>query len=73
MICMWLADATATVISCFIKIQIGLTFLVPAYPGCLEKEAINRVSNEKRKACFCKYYYCRVPVTCCVLCDDCWS
>ena len=29
------ADATATpVISCFIKIHIGLTFLVPAYPGC---------------------------------------
>jgi len=26
------------VISCFVKIQIGLTFLVPAYPGCLRKK-----------------------------------
>jgi len=31
-------------VSCFIKIQIGLTFLVPAYPGCPGKEAIKRVS-----------------------------
>jgi len=38
------ADATATpIISCFMKIQIGLTFLVPAYPGCLGKVAIKRV------------------------------
>ena len=27
-------------ISCFIKIQIGYTFLVPAYPGCPGKEAV---------------------------------
>jgi len=32
------------IISCFIKIQTGLTFLVPAYPGCPRKEAIKRVS-----------------------------
>ena len=32
------------IISCFIKIQIGLTFLIPAYPGCPGKEAIKRVS-----------------------------
>jgi len=33
------AYATATPnISCFIKIQIGLTFLVSAYPGCTGKE-----------------------------------
>jgi len=31
-------------VSCFIKIQIGLTFLVLAYPGCIGKEAIKRVS-----------------------------
>jgi len=31
-------------ISCFIKIQIGLTFPVPAYPGCPRKEAVKRVS-----------------------------
>jgi len=27
------------IISCFIKIQIDLTFLVPAYTGCPRKEA----------------------------------
>jgi len=31
-------------ISCFIRIQIGLPFLVLAYPGCPGKEAIKRVS-----------------------------
>jgi len=32
------------IIPCFIKIQNGLTFLVPAYPGCPGKEAAERVS-----------------------------
>ena len=27
-------------VSCFSKIQIGFTFLVPAYPGCPGKEAV---------------------------------
>jgi len=27
----------------FIKIHTGLTFLVPAYPGCPGKEAVERV------------------------------
>jgi len=27
------------IISCFIKIQIGLTFVLPAYPGCSGKDA----------------------------------
>jgi len=27
-------------VSCSSKIQIGLTFLVPAYPGCPGKEAV---------------------------------
>jgi len=31
------------VISCLVLFQTGLTFLVPAYPGCLGKEAIKRV------------------------------
>jgi len=31
------------VISCFIKIHIGLTFLVSAYPGCHGKEPIKWV------------------------------
>jgi len=29
--------------SCFSKIQIGFTFLVPAYPGSLGKTAVKRV------------------------------
>ena len=32
------------IVSCFIKIQIGLNFLMPAYPGCPGKEAVKRVS-----------------------------
>jgi len=32
------------IISCFIKIQTGLTFLLPAYPDCHGKEAVKRVS-----------------------------
>jgi len=31
------------IISCFSKIQIGLTLLVQAYPGCSQKEDIKRV------------------------------
>ena len=40
------ADATATchpIISCFIKIQIGFTRLVQAYPDCAGKEAVKRM------------------------------
>ena len=40
------ADATASpnpVISCLISIQTGVTFLVPAYTGCPEKEAVKWV------------------------------
>ena len=32
------------VISCFIKIQMGLTFLVLAYPGCPGRETVKQVS-----------------------------
>jgi len=32
------------IVSYFIKIQTGLTFLMPAYPGCPGKEAVSRVS-----------------------------
>ena len=28
------------IIFCFIKIQNGLTFLLPAYPGCPGKQAV---------------------------------
>jgi len=40
MICIW-----HPIISCFIKIQLGLSFLVLAYPGCPGKETIKRVSS----------------------------
>jgi len=44
-ICVWSSWCHGhPVISCFIKIQIGLTFLVPACPGCPGKEAVNGVS-----------------------------
>jgi len=46
MICMWFSWCHChPIISCFIIIQIGLTFLVPAYPGCPGKEAVKRVSD----------------------------
>jgi len=35
------------IISSFIKIQYGLTFLVPAYPGCPGKETVKRESVEQ--------------------------
>ena len=44
------ADATATsIISCFIKIRIGFTFLVPATPVVLEKRPLNRYLSEEWK------------------------
>ena len=44
MICIWSSWCHCRpIISCFIKIQIALTFLLPAYPGCPEKEAVNWV------------------------------
>ena len=42
--CICPADATAThCLSCFSKIQIGFTFLVPAQPGSPGKRAVKRV------------------------------
>ena len=44
-ICIWSSWCRChSVISCFIKIQTGLTFLVPACPGYPGKEAIKRMS-----------------------------
>ena len=37
------------IVSCFSKIQIGFTFLIPAYPGSPGQRAIKRV-------CVCKLY-----------------
>jgi len=44
MICIWSSWCHChPIISCFIKIKIGLTFLVPAYLGYPGKEAMKRV------------------------------
>jgi len=48
--CKWFAygpaDATAAaIIFCFIKIEIGFTFLLLAYPGCSGKETVKLVSH----------------------------
>jgi len=45
------ADATATHISCFSKIQNGFTFLVPAHLGSPRKRAVKRVC-----VCVCVYF-----------------
>jgi len=45
MICIWSSGCHChPVISCFIKIQVGLTFLLLAYPGCPRKEAVKQAS-----------------------------
>ena len=44
MICMWSSWRHChPIISCFISIQIDLTFLALAYPGCPRKQAIKQV------------------------------
>ena len=46
MICTWSSWCHChPIICCHIKIQNGVTFLVPAYPGCRGKEAIKRMSD----------------------------
>jgi len=46
MICIWSSWCHChLIISCFIKIHIGLLCLVPAYPGCPGKEAVKQVSS----------------------------
>ena len=37
-------DATDPILASFTKIQIVLTFLVPAYSGCPGKETVKRAS-----------------------------
>jgi len=45
MICIWSSWCPChLIISSFIKIKTGLTFLVPTYPGCPGKEAIKEMS-----------------------------
>jgi len=44
-ICVWSSWCHChPIISCFSKIQLGLTFLMPTYPGCPGKEAFKLVS-----------------------------
>ena len=45
-------------VSCFSKIQIGFTFLVPAYPGSPGQRAVKRVC-----VCVCNCLFSRVTVS----------
>ena len=62
MICIWSSSCHChPIISCFIKIHIDLTFLLPAYPGCPEKQAAKWESAMKENlgengACFYSVY-----------------
>jgi len=47
-------------VSCFSKIQIGFTFLVPAYPGSPGQRAVKRV-------CVCVYIYAKQYKTACLM------
>jgi len=38
--CIWQLMPLPLTVSCSSKIQIGFTFLIPAYPGCPGKEAV---------------------------------
>jgi len=52
MICIWSTSCHCHyVISCVIKIQIALTFLVPAYPFCSGREAIKWVWTSVLRLC----------------------
>jgi len=54
-------------VSCFSKIQIGFTFLVPAYPGSPGKRAVKLVCV---CVCVCYYEQTTVSVTCYLLNDQ---
>ena len=41
------------IVSCFSKIQIGFTFLVPAHPGSPRKRAVKRVCTYSESSIFC--------------------
>ena len=52
MICTWCRWCRRhPIVSCFVKILTGLTFL-PAYPSCPGKEALNRCLSDCRETCF---------------------
>ena len=58
-------------VSCFSKIQIGFTFLVPAHPGRPGQKAVKQMC-----VCVCVYYITLVlivyqlPLTVCLQCFD---
>ena len=63
-ICMWSSWCHChPIISCFVKMQIGLTFLVPAYRGCPGKEAVKRVSLTLKNSCVFRFNPCRRNTT----------
>jgi len=64
MICIWSSWCHChPIISCFIKIQIGLTFLVLAYTGCPGKEPIKWMSVCPVLAwSFCQFQHCRLAL-----------
>ena len=47
MICIWSSWCHHPTISCFIKIKIGLIFLVPAYSDCHGKKAVKQVPSSR--------------------------
>jgi len=61
-----LIDITATPSSLVSLNQTGLTFLVPAYPGCLRKEAIKCIRT-LTDGTIKKETVCEVGCECCVL------
>ena len=50
-------------VSCFSKIQIGFTFLVPAYLGSLDKRPLNVIVCTCTKSTFCYVVLVTVVVT----------
>ena len=45
-------------VSCFSKIQIGFTFLVPAHPGIPGQRAVKRVcAKTNESVCMCAYLF----------------
>jgi len=70
MICIWSSWCHCRlVISCFIKIQNDLTFLVPAYPGCPGNESVKWLSICLSVCLYCLqnlllHSYCSRDITC---------
>jgi len=85
-ICIWSAAQLRPLpltLSCFSKIQIGFTFLVPAHLGSPRQRAVKRVlcccslkfivvgDNGAADACLCKTLCDRIASLCYILCGTC--